>query len=328
MLDILILVTICLGSVALLTKGAVYLVDGSADFARFLKINPIIIGLVIVGFGTSMPELIVSLVSAVTGNNDLLLGNIIGSNIANIGLILGLSALIYPLAIRTTTLMHEMGFMITAAFLFLILGNDWYLFRTNVYAFTVVDGVIFLVCFSLFIYYIVRSAQHQRKAIVHEFSAEYTHTNPLWKNSILIIGGLIMLFIGGRLFIYGAIGLTKLLGISQSFIGLTVVALGTSLPELFTTIVAALKKETDIVVGNIIGSNIFNIFLVLGVTTLVQEITINPMILFVDALIMVFFTLLFMVFATTNRGISRIEGSVLLFLYILYIVYLFTNISV
>ncbi|MBI2548982.1 calcium/sodium antiporter [Candidatus Woesearchaeota archaeon] len=328
MLDILVFAIVCIVSVILLTKGAVYLVEGSADFARFLKINPMIIGLVIVGFGTSMPELIVSLVSAVTGNTDLLLGNVVGSNIVNIGLILGLSALIYPLAIRTKTLMHEMAFMITAAFLFLILGNDWYLFRTNVYSFTLVDGVIFLVGFSIFIYYIVRSAQHQRKAIVHEFSEEYTHTHPLWKNILLMVGGILMLFIGGRLFIYGATALTTLLGISQTFIGLTLVALGTSLPELFTTIVAAMKKETDIVVGNIIGSNIFNIFLVLGVTTLVTEITINPMILFVDALIMVFFTLLFMVFATTYREINRVEGGILVLLYIIYMIYLFTSVRV
>jgi len=313
---------IFLASLVILTKGADMLVNGSADLARYFKIAPILVGLTIVAFGTSLPEFIVSLFAVLSGSADLSIGNIIGSNIANIGLVIGISALFVPLVIKSTTLMYEFPFMMVASFLFLLLANDSYLFNQNSFFIGRIDGIILLIIFSLFLFYIYHSIKKQRKSEVKEYAKEYVHKNPLWKNSLLIILGIVMLIGGGKLFVTSASQLARAWGLSEAFIGVTIVALGTSIPELFTSVVAAYKKEASIAIGNIIGSNIFNILMVLGVIGLIKPIAVSQSLLFFDGMIMVGITLLFLLFATMGQNLKRWQGVVLLLSYVSYISFL------
>ena len=306
-------------SLIILTKGADVLVDGSADLARFLKVSPILVGLTIVAFGTSLPEFIVSLFAVLSGSADLSVGNIVGSNIANIGLVLGISALFIPLVVKSTTLMYEFPFMLVSSFLFLLLANDSYLFGKSTFFIGRIDSLILLIIFAIFIIYVYRSLKHQRKEVKKEFAKEYKHLNPLWKNTLMICIGIIMLVVGGKLFVNSASDLAKLFGFSEAFIGVTIVALGTSLPELFTSAVAAYKKEASIAIGNIVGSNIFNILMVLGIVGLIKPIAINQSLLFFDGMIMIGITLLFLLFATIGKNLKRWEGAFLLLSYASYI---------
>jgi len=315
-------------SLVILTKGADVLVDGSADLARFLKVSPILVGLTIVAFGTSLPEFIVSLFAVLGGSADLSIGNIVGSNIANIALVLGISALFVPLVVKSTTLMYEFPFMLVSSFLFLILANDSYLFGKNTFFIGRLDGIILLIIFVIFIIYVYKSLKNQRnqvnndKKVKKEFAEEYKHKNPLWKNTVMIITGIIMLVVGGKLFVNSASELARYLGWGEAFIGVTIVALGTSLPELFTSAVAAYKKEASIAIGNIVGSNIFNILMVLGIVGIIKPIAINQSLLFFDGMIMIGITLLFLLFSTIGKNLKRWEGVVLLLTYFSYIGYL------
>lgn len=308
-------------SLVILTKGADILVDGSADLARFLRVSPVLVGLTIVAFGTSLPEFIVSLFAVLSGSADISVGNIVGSNIANIGLVIGISALFVPLVVKSTTLMYEFPFMLVSSFLFLLLANDSYLFGEKGFFIGRIDGLILLVIFIIFIVYVYRSLKNQRqeKAMNKEFAKEFKHKNPLWKNSLMIGLGIIMLVAGGKLFVNSASDLAKLFGFSEAFIGVSIVALGTSLPELFTSVVAAYKKEASIAIGNIVGSNIFNILMVLGIVGLIKPIAINQSLLFFDGMIMIGITLLFLLFSTVGKNLQRWEGVVLLLSYISYI---------
>ncbi|MFH1683163.1 MAG: calcium/sodium antiporter [Candidatus Woesearchaeota archaeon] len=321
-LDIIIPILIFLVSLYVLTKGADFLVNGATDLARYLKVSPIMIGLTLVSFGTSLPEFVVSFFAVLTGNVDISIGNIIGSNIANIGLVLGLSALIFPLAIKSESLMYEFPFMIVSTFLFMLLANNLYLFNGASYSIGRIDALIFLTVLLIFIVYVYKSIKDHRKAVLKEFKDEYKHINPLWKNTAYITAGISMLFIGGKVFVGAASDLARGFGISEAFIGVTIVAIGTSLPELFTSVVAAWKKETSIAIGNLVGSNIFNILFVLGIVGLVKPIVVNPGLLFFDGMIMVGITLLFLLFATMDMKVKRYEGAILMLCYLTYIGFL------
>jgi cation:H+ antiporter len=319
MLEIIFTILMILVSLFVLVKGADYLVDGSSDLARLLKISPILVGLTIVAFGTSLPEFIVSLFSVFAGKADISIGNIVGSNIANIALVIGVCAIITQLKVKSKTLIHEYPFMIISSFLLLILASDLFIFGKNEFMLSRIDGMIFLTIFVFFMYYVFRSMKNSRKDVKKEFREEFQHKNSVWKNTLMIVGGIVALVVGGKLFIMFASQLSEIAGLSDSFIGLLIAALGTSLPELATSGVAAWKKQGDIAIGNIVGSNIFNVLFVLGSISLIKPITVNPVILQIDAMIMLFVTGLFLVFSTYGKKITRKEGIILLAIYLLYI---------
>ncbi|MBW3022853.1 calcium/sodium antiporter [Candidatus Woesearchaeota archaeon] len=313
-------------SLFLLWKGADWLVDGASGIAKALRISPMIIGLTIVAFATSMPEFIVSLFASLGGNGDLAVANVVGSNIANICLILGLAAVIYPLAIKSRTLINEFPFMLISGFLFLILANDNNLFQRNTFALGRIEGLIFLMFLALFIFYVYSTIKVTRvqKEVKAEFSREYTDHKRKIKHDILyFLIGIAMLIGGGRLLVYSGVNLAQIMGMSERVIGLTIVSIGTSLPELLTSVVVAIKKEADIAVGNVVGSNILNILMVLGVVSVISPIKISPSILYLDAVIMVMASFVLVFFATTGRKIVKWEGMAFLAAYAVYLVHLF-----
>jgi len=307
-----------------LLKGADYLVDGSADLARFLRVSPIVVGLTIMAFGTSLPEFIISFFSALNGQSDIAIGNIVGSNIANLALIVGIGAIVAKnIKVRSTSLMYEMPFLVVSSFLLLILADDFFIFGKDTLTLSRFDGMVLLLVFVIFMSYIFSSIKEQRKTVTKEFSIEFKNKNPLWKNILFVVGGLAALIAGGRIFTLYAGQLADLAGLSGSFIGLTIAALGTSLPELAATITALWKKQGDIALGNIVGSNIFNILFVLGITSMIRPITIDSIILSVDAIVMIFISLVFLVFATKDTNINWTEGTSLLMMYVIYIIFVF-----
>ena len=312
----------------ILVKGADWLVEHSSHFARAVGVSPLIIGLTIVAFGTSLPELIISLFAAIKGNADISIGNIVGSNIANIGLILGIYALVRGLKVQLSTLIYEMPFLLISAFLFMLLSNDNNLFSHNGFSIGRIDGLILLVVFTVFLIYVFKSAFEQRgKSLKRYTEAVKERTAPekkekLSKDIFFMLLGLAALIIGGRILVDAAVKIAQSFGISEAFIGLTIVAIGTSIPELMTSVVAAWKKEADIALGNVIGSNIFNILFVMGITSLIKPLNVNPSILFIDMPVMILFSIGLLFFLTTNRKLTRWKGAALLISYAGYIFYL------
>lgn len=325
MFDLLIIILLIVVGIAILVKGADFLVDGAADVARWLKVSPILVGLTIVALGTSLPEFIVSFFSALSGSADISIGNIIGSNIANIALVIGICAIIMPLKVRSKTLINEFPFLVASSFLLLILANDHFIFAADSFSLGRIDGGIFmviLVLFLFYVYYSMQSSNGPKAEVKKEFRSEFQHENSVKKNVTLIVVGMLGLVLGGKLFIIYATKLAQIVGLSETFIGLTIAALGTSLPELASSGVAAWKGQGNIAVGNIVGSNIFNVLFVLGITSFVKPIAVDPSVLAVDGTIMIFLTLLFLFFATTGKSVNRNEGIILVALYIFYIGFL------
>lgn len=312
----------------ILIKSADVLVSGASSLALRFKINPIVIGLTVVAFGTSAPELVVSVTSALSGNTGVALGNIVGSNIANILLILGISAIITPLVVHKNTVWKEVPMSFLGAVVIVILGIQNILDKTDhtpiilnsqnvIGSLTFSNGLILLSFFIIFLYYTFGIAK-----VTGEEKPDIKKS-PLAKSVIFILLGLSGLVLGSKFFVDSAVSIATMLGVSQTFIGLTVVALGTSLPELVTSVVAALKKQAEIAVGNVVGSNIFNIFFILGITSLTAKIPITGQ-TFTDIIVLFATTLiLFISFFVLKKGtIGRIEGSVMVTLYIGYISFL------
>lgn len=297
----------------LLVLGGEGLVRGSSALAARFGVTPLLIGLTIVAFGTSSPELVVSLQAALKGNSDISLGNIIGSNIGNIGLILGISALIMPLKVQVQIIRKEIPFMILISVLIaaLILTVD---------SFSFVHGLIFFLMLITYIFFAIKNSK--KEVITEEIIEEYT---PQKLNTVLsivfIIAGLAGLIFGSDLFVKGAVEVAKIFGISDLVIGLTIVAVGTSLPELVTSVIAAIKKETDIAIGNIVGSNIFNILGILGITGMVKEINLNS-ITYADLGVFILFAVLILPLSRTKFVLQRWEGALLLAVYAGYVAYL------
>ncbi len=302
----------------LLIKGADYLVTGSVSLAKKYRISNLVIGLTIVGFGTSAPELAVNLTSALSGSTDLAIGNIIGSNIANVFLILGICAIIYPLSVKRNTVWKEIPLSLLAAVITAVLANDIFL-DTNVGStFNVIsriDGIVLLSFFIIFMYYIFGIAKES------DVEDEITHAHlSKFKIGAYIAGGLAALVLGGKWIVGSAVFIASSLGISESIIGLTIVAVGTSLPELAASAVAAYRKQADIAVGNIVGSNIFNIFWILGLSA-----TISPLPLqhdaFIDLEFLILSSLLLFVFLFIGEKekIERRQGILFLCIYAFYI---------
>ncbi|MBW6500477.1 MAG: calcium/sodium antiporter [Bacteroidales bacterium] len=307
-----------LGFVVLIT-GANMLIDGSASIARKLSISNIAIGLTVVAFGTSAPEFIVSFFATLKGNTDLAIGNILGSNIANILLVLGISAIIFPIAVQRNTVLKEIPFSLLAVLLLGITANDILFDREATSVITRIDGLVFLLFLVIFITYTFTISKLKENG---EDSNEVKSYGYL-KSATFILIGLICLVLGGKWIVDGAVGIAELFNVSQSLIGLTVIAVGTSLPELATSAVAAFKKQTDIAIGNIVGSNVLNILWILGFNALIRPLPLNPA-SNIDILMTIFASLLLFVsmYVSKKHVIERWQGIVMVVIYFTYVGFL------
>lgn len=318
------LLTLFVVGVALLLEGADWVISTATHVARALNVPPIIIGLTLVAFGTSLPEFVVSLLASRSGEASIALGNIVGSNIANIGLIAGLVAILSPLVVRSFTVMFEVPFMMLASVLFFVLSFRFFNFGSAEYVLGRMDGVILLLFFILFLVYTYkRAATEESVAVQQEFSAEFGKTVVHFFRTFFVFGiGIVCVLLGAKFIVYSATEIARGLGVGEVFIALTIVALGTSLPELVVSLVALLKKEYDISVGTIIGSNIINLLFIGGFVALLHPLSVDMHLLFVDMIVMILFTVFFQVFITTDKKVTRFEGAVLFFGYLAYLGYL------
>ena len=320
-----------IGGLILILLGANGLTDGAASVAKRLRIPSIVIGLTIVAFGTSAPELTVSVSSALKGSADIAIGNVVGSNIFNTLMIVGCTALFAPIVITRNTLKKEIPLCILSSVVLLVCANDVFLDKAPENILNRVDGLLLLCFFAIFMGYTFAIASKpsstggQKEHPVPEEENEIKLL-PWWKSVLYIIGGLAALIYGGQLFVNGATGIARNLGVSESIIGLTLVAGGTSLPELATSIVAALKKNPEIAIGNVIGSNLFNIFFVLGCSASITPLHLSGITNF-DLLTLVGSCILLWLFGLffAKRTITRIEGSIMILCYVAYTVVLIYN---
>lgn len=298
---------------ALLVKGADFLVDGSSSLAKKVGVSTLVIGLTIVAFGTSMPELVVNIAAALQGADDVSIGNIIGSSIANILLILGISAVIFNLKVQQSTIWREIPLALLAA---LALLASYAKIYTDSVAPVLLrsEGILFLLFFVIFLIYVLTLAKNSKA----NNEAIKTFSNA--RTAVMIIGGLMALFVGGRWTVEGAIYVARAAGLSDYFISATIVAVGTSLPELVTSIVAAFKKNFDLSIGNIVGSNIFNIFFILGITALISPVQFIAS-AGADLILLVFSTALLFAFMLIGRKheLQRWQGVVFLMCYAGYV---------
>lgn len=302
---------------ALLVKGADLLVMGSSSLAKRLGIPSLVIGLTIVAFGTSMPELLVNIIASVRGNTDIAIGNVIGSNIANLFLILGISCCIYPLTVQRNTTWKEIPLSLLAALVLLLLANDGLIEGAPLSVLSRIDGFILIAFLIIFIYYTIGIALAGKEKDGHY------EERPILYSIAMIGGGMLVLFLGGKWVVEGAVLIARLVGLSEVFIGLTIVSIGTSLPELVTSVVAAHRRQSDIAIGNVVGSNIFNIFWILGVSSLISPLPFDPR-LNTDVIALIVGTLLLFIFMFIGKRheMERSQGVVFILSYLAYIAYL------
>ncbi|WP_337942625.1 calcium/sodium antiporter [Parabacteroides sp.] len=306
-------VTLLILSLFALYIGAGWLVKGSSELALKAKISNLVIGLTIVAFGTSAPELVVSLNATLSGQGDISVGNIIGSNIFNIAAILGISAVIQPLQAQRQLTRLDIPILIVATVVFTLLFWNGTLGRLEGCLF--LAGIILYTIFSL--YY---SRKHEKK--VEELAGELEKQPEAWyKDVMYIVGGLVILIFASNLLVNNAVSIAQELGVSEAVIGLTIVAAGTSLPELATSVVSALKKNPDIAIGNIVGSNLFNILAIAGTSSMVKPIVAKN-VNYVDLLVMLGLTLLLLPLVKSGQKISRAEGWALIVVYLCYLAWL------
>lgn len=309
----------------LLIKGADFFVEGSSSVAKKFHVPAMLIGMTIVAMGTSLPECAVSVTASLANNNSLAVSNVIGSNIFNLMVVCGACALFSPLTIRQDTLKKEFPLSIICAALMLVLG---YIGMTLGH----IDGIIFLVLFVGYLLWMIQSAKKARAAVFSdpaqsgqieqsEFVEENIAILPTWKSLVFIIGGMIAIKFGGDFVVNGASSIASSMGLSQTLIGLTIVAMGTSLPELVTSLVAAKKGEVDMALGNVIGSDIFNILFVLGIATAISPISFL-MENVIDIILLIIMSVIVLAFAWTRQQINRKEGILMLLMYAAYMVYI------
>jgi cation:H+ antiporter len=300
-----------------LIKGADLLVKGASSIARKLKVSDLVIGLTIVAFGTSAPELFVNVSASLQNNAEIAIGNILGSNIANILLILGVSAIIYPLTVQSNTVYKEIPFSLLAALILGILANDQLIDHKGNSALTRSDGLVLIGFFIIFLYYVFGIAQESESKATEDFEQLSN-----LKATAYIITGLTGLVLGGSWIINGAVEIAGKFGVSEYLIGLTVVAVGTSLPELATSAVAAYRKNTDIAIGNVVGSSIFNIFWILGISAVITPLPFqtsgNPDIVMTIISSILLFVFLFI---GKNHVLKKWQGVLFLMFYIAYLVF-------
>lgn len=310
----------------LLIKGADFFVDGSSSIAKILKVPSIIIGLTIVAFGTSMPEASVSVTAAIQGQNELAVSNVIGSNIFNLMVVLGASALVRPMQVKWSLLKREFPFSIIITLLLLVVmtGFDFQdiLMGDKEFVLSRMGGVVLLILFFGFVVSAVIDAMRSRQNIAKsgEPEEEYEALTPV-RSVVYIVIGIAGIVVGGDFVVKSASDIAASFGLSQTFIGLSIVALGTSLPELVTSMVAAKKGENDLAVGNVVGSNIFNILLILGVSASISPITVNALAV-QDTIILIVASFLVYVCAISRKGLSKLEGSMFLLFYAGFFVYI------
>lgn len=303
----------------LLIKGADWLIEGAADIARKFRIPEIVIGLTVVAFGTSAPELAVNIIASVNGNNGLAIGNIVGSNIANILLVLGVAGMITSLSVKQDTVWREIPFSLFAALLLGFLVNDQISGGSQTDQISRADGLILIAMFVLFLFYTFRLGKNN----LTEELPDAHDARPMWKSVGMLLIGLTGLIIGGKWIVDGAVSLALLFGYSESFVGFTIVAIGTSLPELATVVVAVRKGNTDLAIGNVIGSNIFNTFWVLGLSA-----TISPMAFNADDNFSILLNigcsagLFALLFIGKRQTLQKWQGALMLLGYLAYIVFL------
>jgi cation:H+ antiporter len=301
-----------LGLVILVVGGEI-LVKGAVAVAYRFKISPLVVGMTVVSFGTSAPELLVSVQAALDGHPAISIGNIIGSNISNLALVLGLTTLIFPMPVRDNTIKIDWPVMMGASLLFYgAIAFDslfnWY------------EGLIFVLLLVIFIYWMISKSRKENKQV-----AESNHTEEIGgigKSFVLVIAGCAGLALGAKWLLDGAVSIAAGFGISEHIIGVTIVAFGTSVPELTTSCIAAIRKQTDISLGNLIGSNLFNILAILGITGMVQEIPISEEVLSYDIFWMLGISFLILPFVLFDRKINRVEGGILFATYLLYVFFL------
>lgn len=303
-----------------LIKGADWLVKGGSSLAKRWGVSNLVIGLTVVSFGTSAPELIVNLVASFSGSNDIAIGNILGSNISNILLILGIAALIHPLSVERGTVWREIPFGMLAIVALGLLVNDNLIDKTGFSTLSRIDGIILLLFFVIFIYYVFVSGKVKG-------DDQEVERFPSWRSYMMVGAGMAGLLIGGQWIVNGGVMIARMFGLSEAFIGLTIIAVGTSLPELVTSAVAAYHRKADIAIGNIAGSNVFNILLILGLSSFIKPLDFS-IDLNIDVVVVIFSTVILFVFMLINKGgmkkhaLERGEGAVLIALYVAYIVYL------
>lgn len=302
---------------AVLIKGADWLVNGSVSIARHYKVSELVIGLTIVAFGTSSPELVVNIISSVKGYTDITMGNIIGSNLFNLMFILGISGLIFPLIVNIKTIWNEIPFSLLAAIMVLVLSNIAF-YSTDSKMLDRPEAFLLLTGFTFFMFYIFRDMKKNKVT----YDTDIKQIKPSIAGLLILIG-LASLVVGSKLVVDSAVKIAQFLGASEKLIGVTIVSAGTSLPELVTSVVAAVRKKSDIAIGNVIGSNIFNIFLILGISALIRPIQYNPSFNFDILLLIVATIVLFLfMFSGKKHKLDRWESGILLLGYIGYITYL------
>lgn len=307
-------ISILIGGLVLLIKGADWLVEGAGSLARRYNISDMAIGLTIVAFGTSAPELVVNVFAAMNDHPDLVFGNVIGSNNFNLLAILGIAGIIMPMVVQSSTVWKEIPLSLLAAVVLFVLGNDAMLWGADTNIISRFDALILLLMFGGFLFYVYK----QMKTDPTEVPSTTKNHKP-WMLAVYIVGGLAGLVIGGRLVVTNAVSIATALGVSEKVIGLTIIAAGTSLPELATSVVAAMKKNSEIAIGNIIGSNIFNIFLILGVSSMIKPASFST-VFNTDIIILIAGTLFLFLYMFTGKKkrLDRWEAALFLLFYIGY----------
>lgn len=277
--------------------------------------SPLVVGLTIVAFGTSAPELLISVKAALDGSPDMTMGNIVGSNICNLTLILGITALIGPIKVKADSIKIDWPVTVGSSLLL------YFVVRENTAMIKTYEGIIFLILLVVYTVYIIRKSRKETKAqraLEDELAAPPESFGHLTKDIFYILIGGVGLYFGADWFVGGAKDLASLLGVSERVIGITVLALGTSLPELVTSIVASIKKETDLALGNLMGSNIFNILSILGITSIIMDIRVSDQIIRHDLVVMIGVTLLILPMMLYKRRLSKVSGTILVLIYLIY----------
>lgn len=311
-----------IAGLVLILVGANALTDGATSVAARLKVSPIVIGLTVVAFGTSMPEFTVSLTSALKGSSDIAIGNVVGSNIFNTLMIVGVTSLFVPIAVSKGTLRYEIPMALLSSVVLLFCAADVMISGEARNVVSRGDGLVLLCFFLIFMSYTFAVARNGDAG-----EAEEVNVMPMWRSLLYILAGLAGLVFGGNLFVDGASGIARSFGVSESVIGLTLVAGGTSLPELATSVVAAMKKNPEIAIGNVIGSNLFNVFFVLGASAAITPMNVAG-ITDLDFIVLVLSSLLLLLFAKFYRvrTVTRLEGALMVLCYVGYTAWLIYNV--
>ncbi|MBL3656984.1 calcium/sodium antiporter [Fulvivirga sediminis] len=307
-------ISVLIVGLIILIVGGDLLVRGASSIALRSHISPLVVGLTIVAFGTSAPELLISIKAALGGSPDMTMGNVVGSNICNLGLVLGITAMIAPIMVRPDSIRIDWPVTMGSSLLL------YYVVKEDVSMIKAYEGAIFILFLVIYTVFIIRKSRKETKAKISKSEGLDIPkaSKSLWKDVLLILAGCLGLYFGSEWFVGGAKEMAGFLGVSERVIGITVLALGTSLPELVTAIVASLKKQTDLALGNLMGSNIFNILSILGITSIIKNIHVSDQIIHHDMVAMLLLTLILFPLMIYKRVVGRIAGAFLLCLYLVY----------